>query len=74
MVKEKRLTARFLARLKPGSLEPEGPVGKPAYLDRWHRLKMGRSLKFLEERSVAETMSGGNHPACPLGALSAPLH
>lgn len=30
-------------------VEPLGPVGKPAYLDKWHRLKMERSLKFLEE-------------------------
>lgn len=32
----------------------QGPVGKPSYLDRWHRLKTERSLKFLEERSVEE--------------------
>lgn len=33
------------------AMDPQGPVGKPACLDRWHRLKIER-LTFLEESAV----------------------
>lgn len=65
LVGEKQLMARFLARLEPGSLEPQGPAGKPAYPDRWHRLKTGRSLKSPVERSVADTDVWGQPPSPP---------
>lgn len=35
-------------------VEPRGPMRKPPDLDRSHKLKTERSLKLLEERSVAE--------------------
>lgn len=58
MVEGKQLKARFLARCEPESLEPQASrEGKPAYLDRWHRLKTER-LKVLEERSVAQAVLG----------------
>lgn len=49
MVEGKQLKARFLARCEPESLKPQASrEGKPAYLDRWHRLKTERLLKVLE--------------------------
>lgn len=66
MVEGKQLKAWFLARCEPESLEPQASrEGKPAYLDRWHRLKTERFLKVLEERSVAQAVSRATTQPAP---------
>lgn len=47
-------------------VEPRGPMRKPPYLHRSYRLKTEKSLKLLEERSVAETDMWEEPPRCPL--------
>lgn len=72
MVEGKQLKAWFLAKCEPESLEPQASrEGKPAYLDRWHRLK----TKVVKSPGGEISSTGcfrGNHPACSPGALSDP--